>query len=181
MEVRTLERLGAFTKIAADDPAIKGRRVVETMWTGRVKRNADRTIEKRKGRAVLRGDLHKQHYDVDSNQATAPVVRSSSMQAQDCVAALRQQHCISFDAPSAYLQGIQTASEQVVARAPPGFREFDERGVELYWLMHNPLYGQLDAGAIWNRTFNEFATRNGPASDVLTSETHAAEIVVDGD
>ena len=179
VEVRTLERLGAFTKVAADDASIKGRRVVETMWTGRVKRNADRSIDKRKGRAVLRGDLHKQHYDVDANQATAPVVRSSSMQAQDCVAVLRQQHCISFDAPSAYLQGIQTASEQVVARAPPGFREYDERGVELYWLMHNPLYGQLDAGAIWNRTFNEFATRNGPASDVLTSETHAAEIVAD--
>ena len=53
--------------------------------------------------------------------------------------------------------------------------------MELYWLMHNPLYGQLDAGAIWNRTFNEFATRNGPTADVLTSETHAAEIVVDGD
>ena len=27
------------------------------------------------------------------------------------------------------------------------------------WLMNNPLYGQLDAGAIWNRTFNEFVTR----------------------
>ena len=90
---------------------------------------ADRAVDKRKGRAVLRGDLHKQHYDVDANQATAPVVRSSSMQAQDCVAVLRQQHCISFDAPSAYLQGIQTASEQVVARAPPGYREVDERGV----------------------------------------------------
>ena len=176
VEVRTLERLGAFTKLPADDASIKGRRVVETMWTGRVKRNADRSVDKRKGRAVLRGDLHKQHYAVDANQATAPVVRSSSMQAQDCVAALRQQHCISFDAPSAYLQGIQTASEQVVARAPPGFREYDERGVELYWLMHNPLYGQLDAGAIWNRTFNEFVTRQGPPATSGTSSSHAAEI-----
>ena len=78
VEVRTLERLGAYTKVAADDDRIKGRRVVETMWTGRVKRNADRSVDKRKGRAVLRGDLHKQHYDVDANQATAPVVRSSS-------------------------------------------------------------------------------------------------------
>ena len=59
------------------------------MWTGRVKRKADRSVEKRKGRAVLRGDLHKMHYGVDANQATAPVVRTSSMAAIDCVSALR--------------------------------------------------------------------------------------------
>ena len=47
------------------------------------------------------------------------------------------------------------ASEQVLARPPSGFRDFDERGVAILWLMNNPLYGQLDAGAIWNRTFNE--------------------------
>ena len=46
---------------ALPDPKIKGWRVVDTMWTGRVKRKADRTVDKRKGRAVLRGDLHKMH------------------------------------------------------------------------------------------------------------------------
>ena len=75
VEVDTLRKMGAFIEIAADDPKIKGWRVVETMWTGRVKRKADRTVDKRKGRAVLRGDLHKLHYGVDANQATAPVVR----------------------------------------------------------------------------------------------------------
>ena len=173
LEIAKMDRLGAKIDVAADDPRIAHLKPVETMWTGRVKRNADRSVDKRKGRAVLRGDLHKQHYAVDANQATAPVVRSSSMQAQDCVAALRQQHCISFDAPSAYLQGIQTASEQVVARAPPGFREYDERGVELYWLMHNPLYGQLDAGAIWNRTFNHVATSDKPPHGCSLERCHA--------
>ena len=99
------------------------------MWTGRVKRKADRSVDKRKGRAVLRGDLHKMHYGVDANQATAPVVRTSSMAAIDCVSALRRQHMVSFDCPSAYLQGQQQASEQVLARPPPGFRTTDERGV----------------------------------------------------
>ena len=79
VEVETLRKMGAFTPIAADDPQIKGWRVVDTMWTGRVKRKADRSIEKYKGRAVLRGDLHKVHYGVDANQATAPVVRNTSM------------------------------------------------------------------------------------------------------
>ena len=50
----------------------------------------------------------------------------------------------------------------------------DERSVAILWLMQNPLYGQLDAGAIWNRTFNEFVTRQGATSG--TSSSHAAEI-----
>ena len=103
-----------------------------------VKRKADRTVDKRKGGAVLRGDLHKLHYGVDANQATAPVVRSSSMSAIYCVSALRRQHMVSFDCPSAYLQGQQQPSEQVLARPPPGFRTFDERGVAILWLMQNP-------------------------------------------
>ena len=44
---------------------------------------ADRSVDKRKGRAVLRGDLHKVHYGVDANQATAPVVRNTSTSAVD--------------------------------------------------------------------------------------------------
>ena len=50
--------------------------------------------------------------------------------------------------------------------------------MEVLWLMNNPLYGQLDAGAIWNRTFNEFVTRQGPPASTGTSSSHAAEIEV---
>lgn len=61
-----------------------------------------------------------------------------------------------FDVPGAYLQGEQRPEEQKLLRAPPGFRKYDERGIEIYWLTNNPLYGQPDAGGIWNRTINEF-------------------------
>ena len=30
--------------------------------------------------------------------------------------------------------------------------------MEILWLMQHPLYGQCDAGAIWNRTINAFNT-----------------------
>ena len=178
VEVETLRKMGAFTPIAADDAQVKGWRVVETMWTGRVKRKADRSVEKYKGRAVLRGDIHKAHYSVDANQATAPVVRNTSMSIVDAVSALCQWHVVSFDCPSAYLQGQQRSTERVLARAPVGHRVCDERGVELYWFMNNPLYGQLDAGAIWNRTFNEFVTRDGPKVVAGSSSTHSAAIEV---
>ena len=61
-----------------------------------------------------------------------------------------------------------------MARPPPGFRKHNEEGVEILWLMMSPLYGQADAGAIWNRTFNDFCTKGDGATTlgpVSTSET----------
>ena len=53
-----------------------------------------------------------------------------------------------------------------------GFREWDERGVE----MHSPLYGQADAGTIRESHIRRFATSRKQYMDVGTSETHEAQI-----
>ena len=158
LEIAKMDRLGAKIDVAADDPRIAHLKVVETMWTGREKINDDGTWVKDNARCVARGDLHRKHYSVTSNQTMSPVVRTPSLNAIDAVSALRQQHMCPFDVPGAYLQGDQRGDEQIVTRPPVGFRKFDERGVEIYWLMLNPLYGQADSGAIWNRTWNDFVT-----------------------
>ena len=75
---------------------------------------------------------------------------------------LRGQDFKQSDFTGAYLQGQQTESERTLARPPPGFLESDERGVQVFWLMLAPLYGQCDAGAVWNRTLNKFLTAPGP-------------------
>ena len=165
VEMSKLERLGAMTPIVADDPIIKsfenrtpGWRPVDTMWAGRIKYNADLTIDKYSARCVLRGDIHSKTYGVDSNRSMSPVVRNSSCMAIDAFGCLKRQHMRPYDVTGAYLWGDQKECEQVVARPPHGFRQFDERGIEIYWLMWVPLYGQTDAGAIWNRTVNQFQT-----------------------
>ena len=163
VEIGKLERLGAMTPVAADDPVVMGMKVVNTMWAGRCKRKADLTIDKLSARCVLRGDLHSKTYGVDANRSMSPVVRNTSMMSVEAVACLRSQHMRPFDVTGAYLHGEQTESEQVLARPPVGFREFDERGIEILWLMWVPLYGQTDAGAIWNRTVNSFQT--GPSME----------------
>ena len=101
---------------------------------------------------------------------TAPVVRNTSSACSDAVGVLHCGHTRSGDVPTAYLQGDQTASEQVLARPPYDFREHNERGVEILWLMNFPLYGQVDAGAIWNRTFNHtmVGPRGGTSSSNVT-------------
>eukprot|EP00966_Prymnesium_polylepis_P027914 645149-Prymnesium_polylepis.1 len=98
------------------------------MWTGRAKIDAQGNIIKDNARCVARGDLHSKHYDVTANQAMSPVVRSPSLNAIDAVSVLRRQHMCPFDVPGAYLQGKQHDDEQIVCRAPVGFRKYDERG-----------------------------------------------------
>ena len=88
-----------------------------------------------------------------------PTVHSSLRTTSDTSSVVSVSNHRSYDVPSAYPQGIQKESEQVVARPPPGFRKHNEEGVEILWLMMSPLYGQADAGAIWNRTFNDFCTK----------------------
>ena len=136
---------------------------------------------------MLRGDLHKSHHKVSENQVTAAVVRNTSAACSDAVSVLRCRHTRSGDVPTAYLQGDQTSSEQgdqtssEQARSPHDFRELDERGVDILRLMNFPLYGQVDAGANWNRTFNNtmVAPRDGaslPNVTPIASESHEAEV-----
>ena len=154
IQIGKLLKLDAMTKIAADDKRIKGIAVVPTMWVGRRKVFADGTDEL-SGRCVCRGDIHSKTYDVSANQAYSPVTRNSSSNSIDAVACLRDQNCEQYDLTAAYLQGKQLECERTLNRAPPGFRDVDERGVELLWWMNAPLYGQTDAGAILYRTFCE--------------------------
>ena len=162
LERDKFRKMDAMREVAADDPSVKHLKPVESMWTGRRKRNDDGTIKKNNARLVARGDLHAKHYQVDSNRTMSPVVRTPSLNGIDAIAVLREQHMVPFDVPGAYLQGEALTSEMILLRPPKEFRSWDERGVEIMWLMLVPIYGQADSGAIWNRTINEFATGETP-------------------
>ena len=56
-----------------------------------------------------------------------------------------------FDVEAAYLKGKFLDGEVLYARPPPGFRTYVQ-GVAVVWRLLVPLYGEADAGRIWNRT-----------------------------
>ena len=57
-----------------------------------------------------------------------------------------------FDVEAAYLKGKFEENEVLYARPPVGpWRNFI-RGVPVVWRLKVPLYGEADAGRIWNRT-----------------------------
>ena len=53
------------------------------------------------------------------------------------------------------MQGEYAEETQVYARPPPGYRSHDRRGVPIVWRLSAPLYGEADAGRLWNRTFHK--------------------------
>ena len=77
-----------------------------------------------------------------SLDAPAPIARHRR------APAIRQR---TFDVEAAYLKGKFDDSEILYARPPPGYRSYD-RDVMYVWRLLVPLYGEADAGRIWNRT-----------------------------
>ena len=59
-------------------------------------------------------------------------------------------HHASFDIEAAYLKGEFEKGEVWYVRPPPGYRHY-VRGVPVVWRLKIPLYGEADAGRIWNR------------------------------
>ncbi|KAL1524379.1 hypothetical protein AB1Y20_019274 [Prymnesium parvum] len=85
----------------------------------------------------------------------APTVRSATHKAQVARACALGRRIRCFDVTAAYLKGKFFTTEVIYARAPPGFRRYDARGVQYVWKLRVPLYGEADAGYIWNRTLVE--------------------------
>lgn len=93
--------------------------------------------------------------DLSANATYSPALAESDFNCVEAVKAMRGMNEETFDAVGAYLQGSRNETEVVIARAPRHYREFDEHGNELVWILTVPLYGQADAGAIWNRTWDQ--------------------------
>lgn len=93
--------------------------------------------------------------DLSANATFSPALAESDFNCVEAVKSMGGMNEETFDAVGAYLQGNRNESEIVIARAPRHYREFDEHGKELVWILTVPLYGQADAGAIWNRTWDQ--------------------------
>ena len=99
----------------------------------------------------LDGATFRKHADtLMANNNTAGIKRSSST--------IRQQ---TYDVEAAYLKG-EFEGEVLHARPPPtgpppGRRPYI-RGVPVVWRLKAPLYGEADAGRIWNRTMVKHMT-----------------------
>ena len=90
---------------------------------------------------ALPAAVHRRHADALMNCSTLPSPSAPT----------RRQR--TFDVEAAYLKGKFEAHEIHYVRPPVGdFRTFVRGNVPIVWRLKAPLYGEADAGRIWNRT-----------------------------
>ena len=163
-EIVNLENHDAYTEIPESElPSWNGTsssEVVNTLWVLKKKRGKDGEVERYKGRCVFDGRNQKavaqRHGKVLNSYA--PCGRPSTHKSQVAAAVFRKRRHQTFDVTGAYLKGIFNTTEVVYARPPPGERRYtiiEGRAVPVVWKLNVPLYGEVDAGYIWNRTATE--------------------------
>ena len=131
--------------------------VVRTLWVLKKKRGKDGEVTKYKARCVFDGRDQKARSAQAGKdiQSYAPCGRPSTNKMQIANAVFHKRRHRTFDVTGAYLKGKFSETEVVYARPPPGEQRFMFRNgkrVPIVWRLMVPLYGEVDAGYIWNRT-----------------------------
>ena len=114
-EIQSLVENGTFQLVKLPP----GRKAIGSRWVFRVKRNADGSIERYKGRLVAKGFSQRPGFDY--NETFAPTPKWASIQAILALAALEDLELKSVDISSAYLNC--KLKEEVYMKQPEGFEE----------------------------------------------------------
>jgi len=125
-------------------PQPKGKKI-GSKWVFKVKRNADGSVERYKGRLVAKG--YNQRPGFDYLEIFAPTVRMPTIQVVLAMAAIEDLHLCSIDISHAYLNGEMDCD--VYMEQPEGFAVGDPR--EMICLLKKSIYGMKQGGNRWNQ------------------------------
>jgi hypothetical protein len=126
-------------------PRPAGKKVIGSKWVFKVKRNADGSIERYKGRVVAKG--YNQRPGFDYIEIFAPTVRMPTIRVVLAISALHDYHLRSIDISHAYLNGEMDCD--VYMEQPEGFAEGDPR--QTVCLLQKSIYGTKQGGNRWNK------------------------------
>jgi len=108
-------------------PRPKGEKIIGSKWVFKVKRNADGSVERYKGRLVAKG--YNQRPGFDHLEIFAPTVRMPTIRVVLAMAAIQDLHLRSIDISHAYLNGEMDCD--VYMEQPEGFAVGDPREMVL--------------------------------------------------
>ena len=149
-EIQSLVDNGTFELVSLPP----GKRAIGCRWVFKVKRNADGTVERYKGRLVAQGFSQRPGFDF--TETFAPTPKWSALRAVLAIAALEDLELESVDISSAFLNG--TLKEEVYMKQPEGFEERDSSWV---WRLIKSLYGLKQAGNVWHEKLNSVLVSMG--------------------
>jgi hypothetical protein len=116
-------------------PRPAGKKVIGSKWVFKVKRNADGSIERYKGRVVAKG--YNQRPSFDYIEIFAPTVKMPTIRVVLAISALHDYHLHSIDISHAYLNGEMDCD--VYMEQPEGFAEGNPR--QTVCLVQKSIYG----------------------------------------
>jgi len=138
-------------------PRPAGRKLVDSKWVFKLKRDADGQIARFKARLVARGFT--QEHGVDYHETFAPTVRVISIRMVLALAAFHDWEVEQLDVVTAFLEA--DIEEEIYMRQPEGFRHIDVNGGELVCLLKKSLYGLKQAPRNWNKTITAWLEEYG--------------------
>ena len=138
-------------------PRPAGRKLVDSKWVFKLKRDSDGNIARYKARLVARGFT--QEHGVDYHETFAPTVRVISIRVVLALAAFHDWDVEQLDVVTAFLEA--NIDEEIYMRQPEGFRSSDSKGTELVCLLKKALYGLKQAPRNWNKTITAWLEEYG--------------------
>ncbi|KAG8483306.1 hypothetical protein CXB51_022295 [Gossypium anomalum] len=118
-------------------PLPDGRRAVGCKWIFKVKRHADGSVARYKGRLVVKGYL--QEAGVDFLETFSPVVKPTTIRVVLAIAVSREWSLRQVDINNAFLNG--DLHEEIYMQQPPGFEQHHPDGRQLVCKLRKALYG----------------------------------------
>ncbi|KMQ85397.1 retrovirus-related pol polyprotein from transposon tnt 1-94 [Lasius niger] len=126
-------------------PLPEGKKVLDTKWVFKTKRNASGEVERYKARLVARGC--KQTHGIDYIETYSPVIRYTSIRFLCALAVKYDLRMHQMDVVTAYLHG--DLDEEIYARPPKEL--LDPGQQEKVWKLNKAIYGLKQSGRSWNR------------------------------
>ena len=135
----------------------QGKRAIGSRWVFRIKRKADGSIDKYKGRIVAKG--YAQREGVDYTETFAPTARFGSVRTVIALAAMEDWELESVDISTAFLNGDIDA--EVYMHKPEGVEFPGFEGSEWVLQLLKGLYGIKQGPRIWSQKLHESLTSIG--------------------
>jgi histone deacetylase 1/2 len=122
-------------------PYKPGMNLIDCKWVFKIKRKADGSIDRYKGRLVAKG--FKQQYGIDYEDTLSPVVKVATVRLVLSLVVARGWCLRQLDVLNVFLHSI--LEEEVYMKQPPGF----ENGSHLVCKLDKSLYGLKQAPRAW--------------------------------